>query len=312
MNKFDFQTSTWYQAFTLSERIASQKKINNNNFNLAQEETKKAKKKIEHWQSYPWFSHEDYFTKRLEIEGITQEELENILGESIESVKERYANQPSWLSKIEQIFTQDYNFNYVDLLDNSIPENIRGFFKIIKPLVNHSCNLLSQKINQLIKTETNLPFDSDTIKNLLLINLPKKLLRIVTKTLVLELNVARLQNQLNGDTPQDRFNSFVDRLSQPEQFLNLLQEYPVMARQLIVTLENWLNFSSEFIQNLCHDWSEIQQIFSVKQTDKLIQLENGGDSHRAGRSVLIATFTSGLKIVYKPKSLAIDVHFQGL
>jgi type 2 lantibiotic biosynthesis protein LanM len=42
-------------------------------------------------------------------------------------------------------------------------------------------------------------------------------------------------------------------------------------------------------------------------------LEGGaGDSHRSGRSVLIAKFSSGLQLVYKPRSLAVDVHFQEL
>ena len=37
-----------------------------------------------------------------------------------------------------------------------------------------------------------------------------------------------------------------------------------------------------------------------------------GDRHRQGRSVIIASFTSGAKVVYKPRSLAVDVHFQEL
>jgi type 2 lantibiotic biosynthesis protein LanM len=35
-----------------------------------------------------------------------------------------------------------------------------------------------------------------------------------------------------------------------------------------------------------------------------------GDQHRGGRSVLIAHFASGFRLVYKPKSLAADQHFQ--
>ncbi len=37
-----------------------------------------------------------------------------------------------------------------------------------------------------------------------------------------------------------------------------------------------------------------------------------GDTHRGGRSVMIARFDSGFQIVYKPKSMAVDVHFQEL
>ena len=45
----------------------------------------------------------------------------------------------------------------------------------------------------------------------------------------------------------------------------------------------------------------------------LVELVGGaGDAHRGGRSVVIARFESGFRVVYKPKSLAIDTHFQEL
>ena len=37
---------------------------------------------------------------------------------------------------------------------------------------------------------------------------------------------------------------------------------------------------------------------------------DAADRHRGGRSVVLATFESGLVLVYKPKSLAVDRHFQ--
>jgi len=44
-----------------------------------------------------------------------------------------------------------------------------------------------------------------------------------------------------------------------------------------------------------------------------MQIAGGmGDTHRGGRSVVIATFRSGFRVVYKPKSLAIEHHFQQL
>jgi len=37
-----------------------------------------------------------------------------------------------------------------------------------------------------------------------------------------------------------------------------------------------------------------------------------GDRHRRGRSVLLVEFSSGLRLLHKPKPLAVDVHFQQL
>jgi lantibiotic modifying enzyme len=37
-----------------------------------------------------------------------------------------------------------------------------------------------------------------------------------------------------------------------------------------------------------------------------------GDRHRGGKSVTLLKFSSGLRLVYKPRCLRVDVHFQGL
>jgi type 2 lantibiotic biosynthesis protein LanM len=137
---------------------------------------------------------------------------------------------------------------------------------------------------------------------------------MVSRTLVLELHVARLQELLQGETPEERFQSFVQRLRQPEVALALLQEYPVLARQVVRCIENWLQFSLEFLRHLCADWEALRVTFSPEQDPGLlVQVKGGvGDKHRGGRSVLIAQFGSGLQVVYKPKSLAVDVHVQEL
>src|SRR5262249_44736564 len=45
----------------------------------------------------------------------------------------------------------------------------------------------------------------------------------------------------------------------------------------------------------------------------IVGVEAGaGDTHRNGRSVMIVTLSTGARIVYKPRSLAVDEHFQQL
>ncbi|MGK7922328.1 MAG: type 2 lanthipeptide synthetase LanM family protein, partial [Trichodesmium sp.] len=115
-------------------------------------------------------------------------------------------------------------------------------------------------------------------------------------------------------TPRERFLSFLDRIYQKDVMVAILAEYPVLARQLIVTIDRWVSFSLEFLQHLCADWETICSEFSSeKYPGVLTQVKvNAGDTHRGGRSVMIVKFSSGFQIVYKPKSLAVDVHFQQL
>jgi type 2 lantibiotic biosynthesis protein LanM len=133
--------------------------------------------------------------------------------------------------------------------------------------------------------------------------------------MVLELNVARVQGSLVGKTDKDRYDNFVQRLEDPETALAIMLEYPVLARQLVIRIDQWIGFIVEFVDRLCSDWSSILQTFGLKDTDPGFLAELGmdaGDRHRGGRCVLMATFSAGFKLVYKPKPMAVDAHFQEL
>src|SRR5439155_25835159 len=137
---------------------------------------------------------------------------------------------------------------------------------------------------------------------------------ILDRTMALELNVARLQGVLTGRTPEERFQNFLRLIRRHDVAVALLREYPVMARQLVLAVNNWLNVTLEFLDRLCSDWATLCSTFSPEaDPGLLVELISGaGDSHRGGRSVVIAKFAAGFRIVYKPRSLAVDLHFQEL
>jgi lantibiotic modifying enzyme len=72
--------------------------------------------------------------------------------------------------------------------------------------------------------------------------------------------------------------------------------------------------SLELLERLCADWQEICSLFTPERAPGvLIKVQGGvGDTHCGGRSVILLTFDSGFQLIYKPKSLSIDVHFQEL
>jgi type 2 lantibiotic biosynthesis protein LanM len=137
---------------------------------------------------------------------------------------------------------------------------------------------------------------------------------MVCGTMALELHVSRLRGDLRGETAEERYRSFVERMRQRDRVVRLLQEYPVLARQLVEAIDRWVGFGREFVRHLCADLAAIRDTFSPEgEPGPLTGVAgNLGDSHRGGRSVLIAEFRSGLRVVYKPRSLAVDVHFQQL
>ena len=188
------------------------------------------------------------------------------------------------------------------------------FLYVIEALIRQGCERVHEGVQALSQTRSDLPFELNAVAEMLLANLRGKLLMILERTMVLELQVARLQGLLKGDTPQERFDSFLEHLRQSNKILALLEEYPVLARQLTIQISQWVTFSLEFLHHLCTDWDAIRTMFSSENDLGLLVAVQGdvADSHRDGRSVLIAKFSSGFQVVYKPRSLAIDVHFQQL
>ena len=314
MHHPSFQGSAWYNATSLTERIVSRSLVQKSRPNIPIS-SELALRWMQRWKSQPPFTIDSYFTQRLAIDGITEEELFQLLAEPIEAVKNRFPDAPDWLTDLAQAFS-DFTYSNANLILalEALEEQEAGFLYAIEPLINQGFDRLRRGIKTLIQTHHNLPFDPNTIEPLLFATLPRQLLSMLSRTMVLELNVARLQGLLQADTSEERFQRFLKRLRKREIVISLLQEYPVLVRQLLISINRWVNFSLEFLQHLCTDWSDICTTFSPDTNpDVLVQIDGGiGDTHRGGRAVLIAKFSSGFKVVYKPKSLAVDVHFQQL
>src|SRR5262245_11878481 len=246
-------------------------------------------------------------------EELTEHELLQVVGEPVESVSQRLSTPPVWLSELYAAFS-DVTSSKPQPHFPSTADGSAAFLHGIERLINHGRDRLNAGVKALMQSQSDLPFDSETIEDLLYANLSARLLPILSRTFVLELNVARLQNLLEGETAAQRFHSFIERIRQPAALLAVLEEYPVLARQLMSCIDQWVTFALTFLDHLLKDWTLLRHSF-VLETDPGVLVEvtgNAGDRHRGGRSVLLLRFSSGFRLVYKPRSLAVDLHFQEL
>ena len=308
MDRSNFSSPNWYHALTLIERIAALTSGDGitlpDNF---KHET--GPQRLQHWRSQPQFELDTTFNLRLTQDGIDEELLSYILNGPVERLQ-RLAPTQGWLSWLAEA----YRYSASAYANPPPGAEEFQFLDLIQPLIDQACEQLFVGIDNLIDLWPELPFYPQTIEDILLMNLLDPLLLRLGRTMVLELNIARLQGHLDGATPSDRFDSFIDRIRESEHAIAILSEYPVLARQLVICLNQWITVNLEFLDRLCCDWSLILEQFCPDQDPgKLVELVGGaGDTHRAGRSVMIAQFESGLQLVYKPKSLAVDIHFQEL
>ena len=303
--------SSWCRALTFQERLALSRA--NEGTSRLTESSEKAVQRLQQWRQH--FGTTDQFVQRLANDGLCEDEVLALFDEPLEALHKHISQMPAWLQAFEQAYAA------VDADDGAIalPDAFRGqafslFLEAIRPLLSQSRSQIQHKMTPLLTTAPHL-FDSETIINIILTTLPwKALVSMLGRTMALELHVARLQEVLQGDTPEERFYSFIERLRQPDYREELFAEYPVLARQLTQTLAQWEHACIEFFQRLCMDWSAIRSTFN-QQVDPgpIIDIRSdAGDSHRRGHVVMIVTFRNGMRLVYKPRSLATDIHFQEL
>jgi type 2 lantibiotic biosynthesis protein LanM len=93
----------------------------------------------------------------------------------------------------------------------------------------------------------------------------------------------------------------------------LVSSYPVLARLLAVRAELWVSTSAELVQRVEADAAALGELFGGAAPGPVAGLRTGrGETHCAGRTVAEIRFASGLEVMYKPRSMKIDVAFYGL
>lgn len=305
--------SVWYKAVALSERLAS---LHAAQTDLNQTQRAQSKRLLKRWRSQPPFSEgESFFTQRLQEAGMNEEEFLTLLGEPTEALVTRYSSTPTWMCELQEAFSQTGDaWTHHFETNGAQGWAASAFLSITAPLISYYRGRLHMGLQDLVQTYSYAPFDPQEIEDICVRNMMLHIRTVIHRTMTLELHVARMNDLLHGDTPEERFLSFIEYISQKDVALNLLKEYPVLARLLSTSLQRWVTVSLELLQRLCKDWSQLVQTFCPQEEPgRLVMIESdAGDRHRGGRSVTLLTFSSGWRLVYKPRSLTVERHFQQL
>jgi type 2 lantibiotic biosynthesis protein LanM len=265
--------------------------------------------RLERWRHQPPFSSDGFLARWLATEGLDEEAFFRLLGETPESLAAR-ATTPSWLLALEEAFTHP-------AAREAVPGEAwerSDFLPAMTPLLAWACDRLRRGAAELAAEHPGAPFDPAAAARLFFPLLPFPVNLLIGRTLTVELHIARQEGRLTGDTPEERFRGFVASLGEPEACLDLLRRYPVLAQQVTLCLLQWCDFALEILRHLAADWQDLGALFRPEPDPGLLAETGGGagDRHRDGRCVVVLRFDSGLRLVYKPKPLAVDVHIQDL
>jgi type 2 lantibiotic biosynthesis protein LanM len=154
-------------------------------------------------------------------------------------------------------------------------------------------------------------------------SLLQQLVNLGTETLLLEFNQCRsnqvsvsqtnfIENKIENDS-NFLYCTFIQNLLQ-DGGLIFFERYPVLARLIATTIDFWVKNTTEFIQRLHADLVAIELKFAQGiSIGKVQEIETSlSNPHNGGRIILAITFSSGVKIVYKPKDLSLDITFNHL
>lgn len=95
------------------------------------------------------------------------------------------------------------------------------------------------------------------------------------------------------------------------KILDLFTEYSRLGRRLATYMDFWIEETTSLLARLANDRAEIAATFNGGTMPGLVKKIEAGlsDRHNSGRTVIIVTFETGLKLVYKQRSLSPEVSF---
>ncbi|WP_182911377.1 type 2 lanthipeptide synthetase LanM [Actinomyces sp. 2119] len=104
-----------------------------------------------------------------------------------------------------------------------------------------------------------------------------------------------------------------ERMNIPDQRLEFLTRYPVLARDLVTVIRGWRNQVSKMLTRLDDDTEAlVAQGMLPQDSTPLGSVEFSGDRHDRGQSVAILQFEDGHRLVYKPRDCGSVVLYRDL
>ncbi|MBD1825741.1 type 2 lantipeptide synthetase LanM [Cyanobacteria bacterium FACHB-DQ100] len=141
-----------------------------------------------------------------------------------------------------------------------------------------------------------------------------RLSELSARTIAYEVKQHSFKGKLLGDTPELRYQYFAEQvLGNSAGLTELLLQYPVLGRLLAVATQQVASSIIELLTRFKQDIVDLAQVFGCDRTSSIAALFPGlSDSHQGGRTVCLVQVSDQTKLIYKPRSLAIDHAFYHL
>jgi lantibiotic modifying enzyme len=128
----------------------------------------------------------------------------------------------------------------------------------------------------------------------------------LNRVLLLELHAAKRAGALGHDDEADGFSRFIELTLQPEFAEHLDRRYPVLRERLQRSLRQQRQAIEKLVRRFIADRSMLDHLLGCP-AGRLVDLALGqGDLHAGGQTVVRFSLEGGV-VMYKPRSLRIDI-----
>ncbi len=228
---------------------------------------------------------------------------------NIEEKEFAYSLQP--LIDIEHIEEDNWYDDFKNIVEsfeyNTIDYNM-GISVASLPFIHYFANKLNKVLEE-IDTRGNVEIEEEVLTKLIAAH-NQEMFGLVGKIVALKLAEYKRQNEFKTDTPEEHFKEFLENtFSCKEDFENLYNEYPVLARVATVRTNFLINNYTTMFNNINKDYKEVMELLNLNKLHLLDITLSTGDSHQQGNAVSILKF-EGKNLVYKPRDLNICKAFE--
>lgn len=288
--------------------------------NLPEDEQEEIKMRLDFWCQIAAKGDWEKFQRRLAWDGLSNEKVRWLISK-YDLIEPKIP--PVWLNTLKQVIETAEKFSSANAGKEQPainPEHPIPFEDFYFPCLQVARNLLKDVLTKQLNNYNKLL--ASNVQTALERRLLESLARIFAPTLMHEFAQFRTSGNalrdfftisVQGSSKRDKYQAFIENHLQ-DGFLSLFEKYSVLGRLAAITIDFWVESTAELINRLITDWLAIEQRFSPHQPlNQIVDIAVGlSDNHKRGRTVASLTFDTGLKLIYKPKDLALEVAFGDL
>ncbi len=284
------------------------------------EATSVAAGRFDRWCQVAAEGDRDVFARRLEWDGLDEARVRGALGPV--RLKDDQS-LPGWATVFRDLVTGAYGTGATtdgdpDGLPSDAPRSVAPlpFDDLLAPLVAAASRRLAPRAaahRHLLSAEAYAALEWSLLQ---------RLARLCAECLHLEFTAfrarrttsfGRLLARASSAPGTDLYREFVAEMRRGGM-IRLFAEYPRLARAVATVAAQWVDRTAEFLVRLAADLPALRaDLNGDTPTGRVVDLRcNLSDPHDGGRSTLLLTFASGLKVVYKSRDLATEAHWFAL